>query len=164
MKRTSKSSFQSLYINEDSPLKFFYCQHHRPRHCKFDFGQETVAGSGNTPGKEFTEFDSILVSSNGVKRLNLKRSGSKRMTQLSTIQVQSWRANCDIQLLLYDSDPTKPNINEIVKVADYIVSYITKGNIGYMTEQKMMQCIIERYVRYFIMHSILLHLRCRCAD
>ena len=77
------------------------------------------------------------------------------MTQLSTIQVQSWRANCDIQLLLYDSDPTKPNINEIVKVADYIVSYITKGNIGYMTEQKMMQCIIERYVLYFIDGAII---------
>ena len=66
------------------------------------------------------------------------------MQQISTIQLQSWRANCDIQLLLYDSDPYIPNLSKIVKVADYIVLYITKGNNGYMTEQKMMKCILQQ--------------------
>ena len=52
------------------------------------------------------------------------------MRQISTVLVQSWRANCDIQLLLYDSDPYNSNLVEFAKVANYIVSYITKGNIG----------------------------------
>ena len=66
------------------------------------------------------------------------------MQQISTVLVQSWRANCDIQLLLYDSDPYNPNLAEFAKVADYIVSYITKGNIGYLTEQKIMKELIQK--------------------
>ena len=100
-------------------------------------------GNKCTPGRPETKVDDISVEGN-VKRLNLKRVGSKRMQQISTVQLQSWRANCDVQLLLYNSDPYIPNLSEIVKVADYIVSYITKGNIGYMTEQKMMKCILQQ--------------------
>ena len=66
------------------------------------------------------------------------------MQQISTVQLQSWRANCDVQLLLYDSDPYNPDLSEFVKVADYIVSYITKGNIGYMTEHKLMKDLIMK--------------------
>ena len=68
------------------------------------------------------------------------------MQQISTVLVQSWRANCDIQLLLYDSDPYNPNLAEFAKVADYIVSYITKGNIGYLVEQKIMKELIQKWV------------------
>ena len=66
------------------------------------------------------------------------------MQAISTAQLQSWRANCNVQLLLYDSDPYNPNLAEFVKVADYIVSYITKGNIGYMTEHKLMKELIMK--------------------
>ena len=68
------------------------------------------------------------------------------MQQISTVLFQSWRANCDIQLLLYDSNPYNPNLGEFVKVADYIVSYITKGNIGYLAEHKIMKELIQKWV------------------
>ena len=112
--------------------------------CRFGFGTESKAGNEDTAGKEFTDCDKITIDSNGIKRLELKRSGSKRMNQLSTIQLQSWRANCDVQLLLYDSDPYNPDLSEFIKVVDYVVSYITKGNIGYLTEQKIMKGMIEK--------------------
>ena len=41
--------------------------------------------------------------------------------------LQSWRGNCDIQILIYDSDPKNPNIAEIAAVTDYIVAYSCKG-------------------------------------
>ena len=66
------------------------------------------------------------------------------MQQISTLQLQSWRANCDVELLLYNSDPYNPNLSEFVKVVDYVVSYITKGNIGYLTEHKIMKQLLEK--------------------
>ena len=66
------------------------------------------------------------------------------MQQISTIQLQSWRANCDIELLLYNSDPYNPNLSEFVKVVDYVVSYITKGNVGYLTEHKLIKQLLEK--------------------
>lgn len=68
------------------------------------------------------------------------------MQQISTVLVQSWRANSDIQLLLYDSDKYNTNLAKFVKVADYIVLYITKGNIGYLVEQKIMKELIQKWV------------------
>ena len=114
------------------------------RTCRFGYGTESSPGNANTDGWKETDRDTISVDSNGIKRLHLKRRGSQQMMQISTVQLQSWRANCDIKLLLYDSDPRKANLSEITKVADYIVSYITKGNVGFTMEQKMMKSIIER--------------------
>ena len=42
--------------------------------------------------------------------------------------LQSWRANCDVQILLYDSNPKAPDISEISRVTDYVVAYSCKGN------------------------------------
>lgn len=42
--------------------------------------------------------------------------------------LQSWRGNCDIQLLVYNCDPMFPDIGEIAKVTDYVVAYACKGN------------------------------------
>lgn len=116
----------------------------RCRRCRFQYGSESEPFNAQTPGKDFTNCDKITVDSNGIKKLQLKRSGSRRMQQISTVQLQSWRANCDVELLLYDSDPYNPNLSEFVKVVDYVVSYITKGNIGYLTEQKIMKDLMEK--------------------
>ena len=40
----------------------------------------------------------------------------------------SWRANCDVQVLLYKGNPDKPNIMEIAAIVDYIIAYCNKGN------------------------------------
>ena len=112
--------------------------------CRFGYGTESEPNNTETPGKDFKDFDKITVDRNGIKKLSLKRAGSKRMQQISTIQLQSWRANCDIELLLYDSDPYNPNLSEFVKVVDYVVSYITKGNVGYLTEHKLIKQLLEK--------------------
>ena len=51
-----------------------------------------------------------------------------RVNQTSIDCLRSWRANCDVQILIYDSDPHNPNISEIAGVSDYIVAYSCKGN------------------------------------
>jgi hypothetical protein len=52
----------------------------------------------------------------------------ERLNQTAVDVLQSWRANCDVQILVYDSSPDRPNIAEISKVTDYIVAYSCKGN------------------------------------
>jgi hypothetical protein len=44
-----------------------------------------------------------------------------------------------VQLLLYDSDPRNPDLYEISKVTDYIVSYACKGNSKMETEVDTMR-------------------------
>ncbi len=40
---------------------------------------------------------------------------------------RGWRANVDMQILIYDSPPDKVIPADISEVIDYIVSYICKG-------------------------------------
>ena len=56
--------------------------------------------------------------------------------------LQSWRANCDVQLIIYDSDPLKPDIAEIARITDYIVSYSTKGNVTWKEENEQTKQLI----------------------
>ena len=58
-----------------------------------------------------------------------------RVVQTSTDLLQSWRANCDVQFLIYNSDPRNPDVLDIARVTDYIVSYSCKGNAT-MKEEK----------------------------
>jgi len=49
--------------------------------------------------------------------------------------LQSWRANYDVSLIVYNTDPIKLNPNDIARVAGYIVSYTTNGNVSYQSEK-----------------------------
>ena len=60
------------------------------------------------------------------------------------MQLQSWRANCDIQMLIYDCHPKHPDCDEISKVSDYIVGYNTKGNETLSQEKKRIKELILR--------------------
>ena len=51
-----------------------------------------------------------------------------QINQTSTTLIQTWRANCDIQLLIYKTDPDAPDLKEISRVTDYVVAYSCKGN------------------------------------
>ena len=42
--------------------------------------------------------------------------------------VQGWRANVDIQLLLYNDDITKTTASDVAQISDYIISYICRGS------------------------------------
>ena len=77
----------------------------------------------------------------GFDRLELPRNDSKTY-QTSLSFVQSWRANCDIQILLYDSDPKCPNPEDIGRVTNYIVSYACKGNETIIQEKEQMKALI----------------------
>ena len=78
--------------------------------------------TNQTPGFQLQDIGTLSVDSNGIKRLALQRN-TKRTNQSSFTALRSWRANCDVQLIINDSDPEYPNLNKIAKIGDYIVSY-----------------------------------------
>jgi hypothetical protein len=51
-----------------------------------------------------------------------------RLNQTSISMLQTWRANVDLQILVYESNPEAPDLREISKVTDYVVAYSCKGN------------------------------------
>jgi hypothetical protein len=76
----------------------------------------------------------IIRDVRGFYRLELPRK-NRRTVQSSTWLVQSWRANSDIQILLYDCNPCTPDPEEIARVTDYIVAYQCKGNDSFQKER-----------------------------
>lgn len=67
-----------------------------------------------------------------------------RLNQTSADLIQGWRGNCDVQLLIYNCDPLKPDISEISRVTDYVVAYSCKGNATLKEEKEQMRKLIER--------------------
>ena len=67
-----------------------------------------------------------------------------RVNQTSTDMLRSWRANCDIQILLYDSDPKEPSVTDIARVTDYVVAYATKGNLTTKEETEQDKAMIMK--------------------
>ena len=110
-------------------------------YCRCGCG-EVDSKTDQTPGYDLQETDTIVVDSKQIKRLALQRN-STRMNQTSLTALRSWRANCDFQLILYDSDPDHPNLDEIGHVSDYVVSYACKGNMSKISEKGLMKNIIE---------------------
>lgn len=72
----------------------------------------------------------------------MKRTHSKRVVQHSRTLLRSWRANCDIKLLIYYSDPSCPDINEIEDVCRYVVAYTGKRHSTSQSEKDAIQNII----------------------
>ena len=70
---------------------------------------------------------------------------NSRLVQSSTDLLQSWRANCDIQLLIYDCDPRNPDVSNIARVTDYIVAYSCKGNATMKEEREQTRSLLLRY-------------------
>ena len=85
----------------------------------------------DTPGFPSITLPEIKTDINGVSRIHLPRHTHNR--RLNTLQTpmylaHGWRANCDMQILLYKSDPLCPDPADIAQVTDYIVSYAFKGD------------------------------------
>ncbi len=79
--------------------------------------------------------DCIEKDMRGYKKLCLKRN-HPRLTQTSLHCLQSWRVNCDISILIYESDLSNPDPTEIAKVTDYVMSYACKGNVALTMKKK----------------------------
>ena len=65
-----------------------------------------------------------------------------RINQTSSYLLQSWRANCDVQILVYNGDPKNPDISEIARITDYVVSYSCKGNVTLKEEREHLKQLI----------------------
>ena len=72
----------------------------------------------------------------------MPRCYSKRINQHSISLLQAWRANADVQLLIYRSDPNLPYVGEIESVCGYAVAYAGKRYKTSRQEINMIQDVI----------------------
>ena len=99
----------------------------------------------DTPGFPIQDFPTIFKDVTGIERLHLpRRKHDKRLNVLQTslFLAHGWRANCDLQILIYDSDPTCPDPQDIARVSDYIVAYASKGNETQLKERQHLKSLI----------------------
>ena len=159
----SSISFRSISnLQEDTDNCLLHFQHHKcglkcmrkqkkpswstaptPRHkmCKAGAGIERTPGKCDTPGFVLQQESSLVDDVRGFKRIQLPRN-HRRITQSSMLMCQSWRANCDIQILLYDSDPDNPDPADVARATDYIVAYACKGVETLQEEKRQMISLI----------------------
>lgn len=109
--------------------------------CRCGAGVEDTPNMCDTPGFPIRMAPTLVHDLRGFKRLELPRN-HRRIVASSKWLVQGWRANCDIQVLLYDCNPLYPNPDEVAKVTDYIVAYTCKGNETILEEMKQMKGLI----------------------
>lgn len=115
-----------------------------PRTCRVGFGTETTFGHRDTPGMDLCNPGQIVMDNKGIRHFRMKRLHSKRVVQHSRTLLQGWRANCDIKLLLYFSNPNLPDIGEIEDVCRYVVAYTGKRHGTTKDEKSAMQNLINR--------------------
>lgn len=108
-------------------VKFPINDSRKKRECKCGCGQEKGAGECDTPGWPLRSDPSVHYDKRRSLKLFMPRN-HPRINQTSRDMLQSWRANCDIQFLVYNCDPSNPDTSEISRVTDYVSSYSTKGN------------------------------------
>lgn len=109
-------------------------------------GDEVSLGDCDTPGFNFVANDIIEYDKRGYKTLKLQRTISQCLNQTSVLMLQAWRANCDGNILLYDTHPMHPDMEEIANVSDYIVSYTCKGHLTLAQERDIVSSAIKRCV------------------
>ena len=117
----------------------------RKRSCRFGSCEEETEGKGDTPGYKLQSEPTIErdFRRGGFQKFNCSRN-TRRMNQTPMDLLQFWRANCDMQILIYDSDPNNPDPRDIAKVTDYIVAYTCKGNMTTAMESQIIEDIIMR--------------------
>ena len=99
-----------------------------PRYCRCGAGIEKNVGEGDTTGFELLDTDKLDMDKHrDYLVLKLKRNHS-RLKQTSIPMLQSWRANCDVQVIIYQSNPKELDVYDIARVTSYVVSYTCKGS------------------------------------
>ncbi len=112
-----------------------------PRTCRVHFGTETKYGKQDTQGLPHTKSSKIFINRKGISHFRMKRTKSFRVVQHSRTLLRGWRANCDIKLLLYYSNPYCPDISEIQDVSRYVASYMGKRHNTSQAEIDAIQSI-----------------------
>lgn len=115
--------------NSTVPIHFPYYVyiHSNKRTCKVGCGEEITTGQCDTPGFPLSDCVKVEHDHRHTQKLYMPRN-HRRLHQTSTVMLQSWRGNCDVQILIYDCSPKAPNVSEIARVTDYVVAYSCKGN------------------------------------
>jgi len=113
----------------------------RRKVCRCGAGVEVTPDLCDTPGFPLRTEPQLVRDLQGFDRLELPRDNT-RIVASSRWLLQGWRANCDIQILLYDCDPFHPDPDEIARVTDYIVAYACKGNESAVEERTQMKALI----------------------
>jgi hypothetical protein len=72
----------------------------------------------------------------------MRRTKSVRLVKHSKFILKAWRANCNVKLLLYFSDPTSPDLSEIEDVCRYVVAYTGKKHNTSQDKKEAIQDII----------------------
>ena len=111
------------------------------RTCRFGYGQEATPNKGDTPGKELIPNASI-VKERGIEHLHLPRLHSRSVVQHSRHVLNAWRANADVQLLIYRSNPDIPDVGEIEAVSKYCTAYAGKTHHTTREEINTIQDVI----------------------
>ena len=114
------------------------------RFCRMGAGAEKNVGAADTPGWEHREKTELVRDERGFMKLLMKRTNNTRMLQTSFDVLRVWRANCDVAVLLYETDPMKPDPAEIAKVTDYVVAYASKGNSTLAVEKQLVSRFIMK--------------------
>ena len=95
---------------------------------------EKTIGQGDTPGYRLRDSLCIIHDPRGYMKLELPRN-HPRIVQTSIFLLQGWRANVDIQLLLYNGSLETTSAENISQVSDYIILYICKGTETFIQEK-----------------------------
>ena len=111
------------------------------RMCRAGFGVEIEKNSYRTPGHPLVDNDKFTGDPRGFRQLTLKRN-TTRMLQTSMVALDAWRANCDVKILIYDTDPVNPDRKELARVTDYVVAYTCKGNASLQTEKDQLRDMV----------------------
>ena len=109
--------------------------------CKAGAGLEATIGKCDTPGFPLQDHAEIRFDHRRTQKLFMPRN-HRRINQASVDMLQSWRGNCDIQILVYKCNPLHPDIAEIAKVTDYVVSYACKGSTTLKEEREQTKQLV----------------------
>ena len=84
-------------------------------------------GSEFQPGKKLRNAPDVVEDHNGAPRLEMPRD-HPRVVQHSHYQVQCWRANCDVSVILFSSPPDNPSTDDNIAIIDCVCSYACKDS------------------------------------
>ena len=132
-----------LFLTRAFQLKYYILigKHRRKRVCKAGAGQEATKGKCDTPGFPLSDTFEVKWDRRRSKKLCVPRNHT-RVNQTSLDLLQSWRANCDVQILVYNCDPRFPDPSEIARITDYVASYSCKGNITLKEEREQTKKLV----------------------
>ena len=89
--------------------------------CRMEFGSEFCSG------KKLRNDPEIVGDHNGAPRLEMPRD-DPHVVQHSCYQIQCWRANGDVSLILSNSPPDNPSTDDIIAIIEYVCGYDCKNS------------------------------------